>query len=364
MADKKAQTTVTVSNKTVIRVLLIIIGTFLAMRFLINVSNILTLILVAAFLALALNPAVSWISKRLKSRSRVAATGLAYVVVLSILISFFSLVIPPLVRQTTDFVGDVPQTLNNFKTQDSSLARFVRRYKIDQQLDDLSKDIGNRLLPEARGRVFSTATRVGSTLISIITVLVLTFMMLVEGPEWIEKFWTTQAAATREHRKKLARKMYRIITGYVNGQLIIAMIAGSFAVVALLIASTLLNVSVNAVALGGIIALTGLIPMIGNTIGAALVVLVCLFTSMPLAVIMAIFFLLYQQIENITIQPYIQARQNELTPLLVFVAALLGIGFGGLLGGFVAIPAAGCLKILLQDYLKNRLPTNESIRVS
>jgi predicted PurR-regulated permease PerM len=67
-----------------------------------------------------------------------------------------------------------------------------------------------------------------------------------------------------------------------------------------------------------------------------------------------VFFVLYQQIENISLQPYIQSKYNELSPLLVFAAALLGIGFGGLLGGLIAIPAAGCAKLLLLDYLDRR----------
>ena len=69
---------------------------------------------------------------------------------------------------------------------------------------------------------------------------------------------------------------------------------------------------------------------------------------------MLIYFIVYQQIENATIQPYIQAKKNQLTPLLVFVSALIGVGFGGILGAFVAIPVAGCIKILLEDQFEKR----------
>lgn len=358
--QEKSNVTVSVSSRTVLRVILIIIASVLVLKFLTSIGHILTLILISAFLALALNPAVSWISKHLKSRSRVWATGLAYIAVLTLLISFFSFVIPPLVRQTADFISDVPRTISEFQNQDSALANFVRRYNLDQQLNDLSRDFNARVIPEVRSQVFDTATRIGSTIISVLTVLVLTFMMLVEGPLWIKRFWAVQSTAQREHKKKLAYKMYRVVTGYVNGQLLVAIIAGTFALVALLIASTLLNVSVNAIALAGIIALLALIPMIGATIGAVIVVFICLLTSVPLALIMAVFFLIYQQIENVTIQPYIQARQNELTPLLVFVAALVGVGFGGLLGGFVAIPVAGCIKILVEDYFNRKEQTLEA----
>jgi len=69
---------------------------------------------------------------------------------------------------------------------------------------------------------------------------------------------------------------------------------------------------------------------------------------------MAAYFIVYQQIENATIQPYIQSKGNELTPMLVFIAAILGVGVGGILGAFVAIPVAGCLKILADDYVESR----------
>jgi predicted PurR-regulated permease PerM len=148
--------------------------------------------------------------------------------------------------------------------------------------------------------------------------------------------------------------MYNVVTGYVNGQLVLAALASCVVMIALVIASTILNVSVNVVALTGLAFLTGLIPMIGQLIGGTIVVFACLLVSVPLAIVMAIFILLYQQVENISLQPYIQSRYNELSPLLVFVAALLGVGVGGLLGAFVAIPAFGCAKILLKDYLETR----------
>ena len=100
--------------------------------------------------------------------------------------------------------------------------------------------------------------------------------------------------------------------------------------------------------------------MIGNPISAILVVLVCLLSSPQLALVMLIYFIVYQQIENATLQPYIQARQNELTPLLVFIAALIGISLAGILGAFAAIPVAACVKILLEDSYGDQLPVLEA----
>lgn len=69
---------------------------------------------------------------------------------------------------------------------------------------------------------------------------------------------------------------------------------------------------------------------------------------------MAAFFIVYQQIENNVIQPYVQSRTLDISPLLVLVAVLVGIQLGGLLGGFLAIPTAACLKILAFDYIEHR----------
>lgn len=348
---------VTIANRTIVRIILILVATYMGMRFLLNISHALSLVFFAFFLAMALNPAVMWIRRHLKIKSRAGATGIAYVLVLTLVIGFFSVIIPPLVTQTGKFVTSVPSTIANLHDQNSSLGRLVQRYNLEDSLDGLASDMQGRI-KDLPSPVLSTASKVGSTIVAIIAVLFMTFMMIVEGPMWLDKFWKLQTRKHRENWQPLATRMYGIVTSYVNGQIVIAIIAAGFALTAMLITSTLLNVSINAVGLAGIIALTGLIPMIGNTLGAVIVVAVCALTSLPLAIIMTIFFLLYQQIENVTLQPYIQSRKNELTPLLVFIAALVGIGFGGLLGGFIAIPLAGCAKILVTDYYQRRVEKN------
>jgi predicted PurR-regulated permease PerM len=106
--------------------------------------------------------------------------------------------------------------------------------------------------------------------------------------------------------------------------------------------------------LAGIVAVFGIIPLFGNPIAATLVVLVCLLNSVTLAVVMAIYFIIYFFIENHTFQPYLQSRLNELTPLLVFIAAIIGVSLGGILGAVVAIPAASAVKILVEDHFESR----------
>ena len=110
----------------------------------------------------------------------------------------------------------------------------------------------------------------------------------------------------------------------------------------------------NALALAGIVAVTGLIPLIGHPVGAFLVTVgVLLFTSPAKALIMLVFFVVYLQVQNMTIQPYIQSKKNNLSPLTVFVSAIIGIELAGFLGAFLIIPLVACLKIVLVDYLEH-----------
>lgn len=361
--DRRSDITINVSSEAIVRALIIIMVALVGLRFLGTVHRQLELIGAAAFLALALNPAVSFLSRRLHIKSRVRATGLAYLVVLAILSSFLMLVVPPLVRQTNDFIRTIPGTVRSINDQDSATSRLIDRYHLQPQVDKFSHNLAGKL-DNAPSLAVSAASRVGGVVISILTILVLTFMMLVEGPLWLDRLWAMTPSKKRKDYKELSHRMYKIVTGYVNGQVLIAAIAASFALVAMLIASTITHTYINAVALSGIVFLFGLIPLIGNTLAAVLVVIVALFSGPSLALILAIYFPIYQQIENATLQPHIQAKNNQLTPLLVFMAALVGAGFGGLLGAFVAIPAAGCLRILLEHMYGSRLSLDDDYDTS
>jgi predicted PurR-regulated permease PerM len=344
---------VNVTNRTIVRAILWVIFSILVFRFMGRISHGLVLIFASFFLALALNPIVSWISRHLKVKSRVRATSLAYVMVIATLVVFFSLVTPPLIRQTRTFISDVPDIVNNYKTRDSSVYRFARKYKIDDKISKGAKDFASHYSSFGT-TALDTGRRIVEAIVSVLVVLVMTFMMLVEGPSWAEAIFRLMPAAKRDHHRLIARKMYRGVTGFVNGQVILAVVAGIFSFIALEFFGHLANASVNAAALAGIVAVFGLIPLLGNPISSTIVLLVCLSNSGKLALIMLIYFVVYYFIENHTFQPYIQSKLNDLTPLTVFIAAILGVGFGGLLGAIIAIPTATCIKVLVEDQIDRR----------
>jgi predicted PurR-regulated permease PerM len=352
--------TVEVTNKTIFRTIFWIVASIVLFKFLGYISHIITLIFAAFFLALALNPVVSWSRRRLKIKSRAQATAVSYLMVVLFLIVFFALVTPPLVRQTREFISNIPGNIQQFQNQDSRLARTVEKYHLDEKINQGANDFSSNY-SNYGGKLLDTGKRVAEALASLFAVLVMAFMMLVEGPRWLDLYFNNLPERKRTRQKKISSKMYKAVTGYVNGQVIIAAVAGMLAFLTLEIAGQLLNVPSNAVALGGIVFVFGIIPLFGNPIAATIVVLVSLLNSVTLAAIMAIYFVIYFFIENHTFQPYVQARLNNLTPLMVFIAALIGVAFGGILGAIVAIPVASAIKILTEDFYERRQTNNPHV---
>lgn len=349
--DEPQEVALTITTATFVRLLILAIATIIILAALRKASHALLLIFIAFFLALALNAPVHWLAERLPGKrrgSRAWATSLSFLTVVILLAIFIASLVPPLIRQTESFINAAPNLALEVKSQNNGIGRFVRRHNLENQVDSFSSQLSNRL-KHASGAAISTVTKVTSSAFSVLTILVLTFMMLVEGPHWL-KFFREMAPEKRRARvDRLGRDIYRVIRGYVNGQVMLAAIA------AILISPALFILHISyPVALIVVIFICGLIPMVGHTIGAIIVTLVALFHSTTSAIIILAYYILYQQIENYLIQPRLQANTTNMSPLLVFVSVVIGVSFGGLVGGLVAIPVGGSIRVLLLDYLRSR----------
>lgn len=342
---------VTISNRTVIRVLGLVIGSYLFILAISKASHALTLLFIAFFLSLALNTPVHALAQSIPGKrrgNRTLATALSFFIIIGLLGGFIASIAPPLVKQTSSFIKEAPALVEQLQDENSSTGTFIRKYKLEDQVDKLSSQLQSRL-KNISGSAFSTITRIGSSVFSMLTVLVLTFMMLIEGPRWIA-FARRLLPDDKEPRyERLARDMYRVVKGYVNGQVLLAAIAALLIVIPLFI----LHVSYP-IALMVIVFVCGLIPLVGHTIGAVIVSSVALFHSPVTALIVLGYYIAYQQIENYVVQPRVQANSTDMSPLLVFASVIVGVSFSGLLGGLVAIPLAGCLRILVLDYLSRK----------
>jgi len=349
--DDAQEVALTVTFRTFVRVTLLVIATFLIWQAIHKAGHALLLIFTAFFLALALNGPVYWLSKQLPGKrrgDRTLATALSFLIVILLLGGFLASIVPPLVRQTESLVHAAPRLVRQIHDQNNPIGHFIRHYHLENQLNTVSEQLSDRL-KNAGGEAFSTAQKVGSSFFSLLTILVLTFMMLVEGPSWLAFFRNVVPDRHHAMADRLLHDMYKVIKGYVNGQVLLAALASVLIMPAVL----LLHVGYPA-AIMVIIFICGLIPLVGHTIGAVIVTLVALFHSTSSAIIILAYYLIYMQIEAYVIQPRIQANSTNMSPLLVFSSVIIGVSFGGLFGGLVAIPVAGCLRIAVLEYLRTQ----------
>ncbi len=290
----------------------ILVASFVVLKILWISRHVFSWIFIAIFLALALNPAVDRLERRVKRRG--IATGIVYVAALIAVGLVGWLFIPTLVDQVNSFAHKVPD-----------------------YLDDLTKGRGRLGFLQEKYHLVDKARKA------------LTFFMLLEGPKWLDRFYALLKPDSRRRWQAVGRDIYRTVGGYVTGNLLISLIAGALTAVVLRIMGVPF-----ALALGLIVAILDLIPLAGATIAAILVGAVAFLHSIPAGIVVVIFFVVYQQLENHVLQPVVYGRTVQLSPLAVLISVLIGAELAGVLGALAAIPVAGTLQVIFLDWLRHR----------
>jgi predicted PurR-regulated permease PerM len=312
-----------------------------------------TLILISFFLAIALNPPVSRLSRYMPKGSRALSVAVAYLIVVGILGSLIFSIVPPVARQVGAFANNAPTLIEDIQNNpDSNTYRFIERFQLEDEVEKLGENVKSNL-GDAGKLAFSSAQTAAGLLANMITVLVLTFFMLVDGPMMASRLFAKykDQEARRKH-ERLVKKMYRVITSYFNGQVLITTITAGTSLFAMTVFGWILGTPVPyALVLTALVWILGLIPLVGASLAAVVVVSVSAFVNWKLALALGIFFVIYQQVENATIQPKIQGKAIGMSPLIVLIVVLLGASLGGILAAFIALPVAGCLQLLFHDYL-------------
>jgi predicted PurR-regulated permease PerM len=212
------------------------------------------------------------------------------------------------------------------------------------------------------GTAVSITKSVLTMVAAVVTIIALTYFMLLEGPMWMERFYSLFRAERQPRLRKIFGDIADAVGGYVTGNLFISLIAGVASGVVLAI----LNVEF-ALALGLLVAILDLVPLVGATIAAVIVTTVTFLSTAGIwpGLVMLIFFIVYQQVENHLLQPLVYGRTVQLSPLVVLIAVLIGASLAGVLGALGAIPVAGALQVIVLDWRahsKGRLDavTNET----
>ena len=346
----KSRLSIDIKALTIIKVVGITLLTLAFVQILGKIQPVIVLILIATIFAVALNPVVVRINRFLKFlniKDRTLATSIAFVLVIAILAGILSLALLPLVTQVAEFATDLPRVIeDDFLKQDNFIVSKIVEYNLSDQIVNFSQRIAD-YFTEDLSNVADIINSLFSFVANIIIVLFLTFMFLVNGPQLgqaSKKFFRPQAY---KRLSQLGQRMSQVITGYVDGQITIAAISGLMSFLFM----TLIGVP-NALPLATTASFFTLIPLIGTILGAIIVVALTFIVDPNLALALIIWFIVYQQVENVTIQPWIQGQNTNLSTLQVFVIALIGAYLGSITGVLLSIPVAACLKIILVDYFE------------
>ena len=258
-------------------------------------------------------------------------------------------IVPTIVSQVNDFIDAVPGYVADLTEGKGRLGFLEREYQITERVREALSEGGATKVLGLSNTALAVTKGVITAVIATLTIAFLTLFMLLEGPAWMERIYGLLPEEKQPRWRSIGQEIYRTIGGYVTGNLAISLIAGITSTAALLI----LGVPF-AIALGLVVAILDLIPLAGATIAAILVTTVAFLDSTTSGIIMLIFFVVYQQLENHVLQPVVYGRTVQLSPLVVLISVLIGAEIAGVIGALAAIPVAGTIQVILVDWLEHR----------
>jgi len=342
-----------------VRVLLTVAGVSAVLLALWSVINIVILVLLAAVLAIGLDPAVRFIERRGRTRGR--AVTLIFLAALAIAILFAWLVIPPLVAQVGELADDIPGYVERLSKRDDALGRYFQENDVAEKLQEFVEDLPEKIT-NSFGTIVGVAGKVGSAIFNTLTVAILTIYFMLSLPRMRRTAAIWFAPEMRDRAEDVMDQAISRIGGYVAGILTTASIAGTSALLFFSILG-LFGVGIPfAVPLAVFSGLLGLIPAVGAYIGAAPAVVVGFFQSGLTGVLVLVYFIVYQQVENYVIQPRIMKNAVNLSPAAVIISTLVFGSLAGFAGAVLALPAAATIKVILVELvLRDRVAEGDRV---
>src|SRR5215210_1755353 len=319
---------------------------------------------IALFLAAVLNPVVNWLQRRHRLIKRPLAIVLTYVGLVVALLVMVVILLPVLIDQIqglTTFVAAVAQAPEGPTEYLKGLAQQYGLGWVFERFGDQLRDIRSQLGKAASNFLLSTGdVIVGAAgfVAALVSVLTLTFFLILGSERYLNAGVQLFAEAHRPLVRRLLTQSARAVTGYVGGDLAISVICGVTTFVVLVILGM-----PYAAALALLVAVLDLIPLVGATLGGALLVIVGLFVAPWKAVVLLVYIVVYQQAEGSLLQPIVYSRAVHLNGLVILIALLVGGQLLGIPGALLAIPVAEIIRILiteLRDYRRTPKETKDA----
>ncbi|MBW3669869.1 MAG: AI-2E family transporter [Actinobacteria bacterium] len=328
--------------RVIFATILAVLLAWLGLGLLRELARIVTWVVIAGFFAVVLTPSVDFLVRKARMR-RAVATLVVFVTGIGALGALLYTFISPLVDQAQHFSDNFPEYVADAKAGRGPIGELVQRYDLDTRIEESQDRLREGLNQLGRNSV-DILRSVGNATAAGLTILVLAFLMILEGPKTTAGMLNLVSPHRREHVRKVAGDCAKAITGYMAGNLLISVIAGIATFVFLFFAD---------VPFRGVLALwvafADLIPLVGATLGAVPTIAVAFLHSTVAGIASIVFFVLYQQFENHVLQVTIMSRTVKLNPLTVLISVLCGVELFGILGALLAIPVAGVIQVIVRD---------------
>ncbi|HZA12489.1 AI-2E family transporter [Mycobacterium sp.] len=317
--------------------------TYGAVRGLVLVSSMLVLIGVAFFVALGLEPAVSWLVNH-KLR-RWAAVTVVLVVVFAVLAGSLAAAIPPLAQQARQFVDQAPHYIQQVQDHSSWIGKLNDRFHLQQRITETVNGAGGSAVAE----VVKAGTVIFGALADLLIVAVLTVYFLADMPRIRATLYRLVPHSRRPRAILIGDQVYAKVGAYVLGNVVISVIAG----VATFLWLVVFGIPYPLL-LGIFVALLDLIPF-GSTVAGLIVAAVALTVSLPVALATVGFYVVFRLAEDYLLVPKIIGRAVRVPAVATLLAVLVGGALLGIVGALVAIPIAAAVQLLVQEVLYPRL---------
>ena len=309
------------------------------------VRDILLLIYVSAVFAIGCSPIVRFIERLQVYRGaarvpRPVAILVLYITLLGFLALVGSIGLPPLIAQARELVENAPAIID--KLQDAAIQYGVIEHRITVQ-ELLQRAPGPT---DAVGTLTTALGGIVGGVVGLFTILILTFYFLLEADSLKAGLLRFFPRSRRPWIAEVSRNIATKVSAWLTGQLLLALIIGSTAGIGLWL------IGVPYVLVLALVAAIGeLIPVIGPLLAAVPAIAVAFTVSPSTALIVTIFFLVQQQIENNVLVPKIMERQVGVSAITVFIALMIGASLQGVVGALLAVPTAAIVQVLVQYLL-------------
>jgi len=305
----------------------------------------LILIYISALIAMGLSPVVKLIERphRSGTRRRVPrwlAILAIYIVVVGVFVFVGLLVIPPLISQASSLWARLPGEFNRLQNFLISHKLLSHEVTLEQAVQNAPSGSGGN----AVGTVLVAISSVIGGLFGLITILILTFYLLLEASSMFDYLVRFVPLGRRGDVALAARQGVAKVSAWLRAQFILAGVMGTFAAVGL----GLMNVPYFYV-IALIAAVGETIPVVGPIIGGLAAVAVAITVSPKLALMVGVYFLVLHQLEANILVPKIMERSVGVSPVAVMIALLIGGSLMGIVGAILAVPTAALISVIVEE---------------